>query len=256
MVSFLTSLSLKSTMRLDIYVFEHGLANSRTDAKRLVMEGAVSVNGIKVLKPSYDVADCDDVKVDNSEHRYVSRGGFKLEGAIESFCISVEGVLALDVGASSGGFTDCLLKKGASHVIAVDSGSGQMVSTLRVDERVTVIESYNARYMKPSDFEYSPNLIVMDVSFISATCIIPAIFDVAAKGADFICLVKPQFEVGRSGVGKGGIVKDERLRKAALEKVIEFSKSVGFEYKSSCLSPIKGGDGNIEYLVHFIARKE
>ncbi len=216
----------------------------------------MSVNGVTVAKPAYDVADSDEVLVDSSEHRFVSRGGFKLEGALEKFGISVNGALALDVGASSGGFTDCLLQNGANHVIAVDSGSGQMAMSLRADNRVTVVENYNARYTKPEDFEYSPTVVVMDVSFISATCIIPAIFEVAANGADFICLVKPQFEVGRAGVGKGGIVKDERLRKAALEKVIESAIAVGFEYKSSCLSPIKGGDGNVEYLVHFIARKE
>lgn len=243
-------------MRLDLYVFEHGLANSRTDAKKLVIEGAVSVNGVTVTKPAYDVADSDEVSVDSSEHRFVSRGGFKLEGALEKFGISVNGALALDVGASSGGFTDCLLQNGANHVIAVDSGSGQMAMSLRDDDRVTVIENFNARYMKPEDFEYSPTVVVMDVSFISATCIIPAIFEVSADGADFICLVKPQFEVGRAGVGKGGIVKDDRLRRSALDKVVDFAKAVGFEHKSSCVSPIKGGDGNIEYLVHFIVRKE
>ena len=243
-------------MRLDLYVFEHGLANSRTDAKRLVMEGAVSVNGLPVVKPAYDVAESDSVAVNASEHRYVSRGGLKLEGALQTFGVSVKRARALDIGASSGGFTDCLLKNGAVHVIAVDSGFGQIVPSLRADDRVTVIENYNARYMKSSDFEYSPTVVVMDVSFISATCIIPAIFEIAADGADFICLVKPQFEVGRSGVGKGGIVRDERLRKAALEKVIEFAKAAGFEYRASCLSPIKGGDGNVEYLVHFIVRKE
>ena len=243
-------------MRLDLYVFEHGLANSRTDAKKLVIEGAVSVNGVTVTKPAYDIADSDEVSVDSSEHRFVSRGGFKLEGALEKFSISVNGALALDVGASSGGFTDCLLQNGANHVIAVDSGSGQMAMSLRDDDRVTVIENFNARYMKPEDFEYSPTVVVMDVSFISATCIIPAIFEVSADGADFICLVKPQFEVGRAGVGKGGIVKDERLRRSALDKVVNFAKAIGFEHKSSCVSPIKGGDGNIEYLVHFIVRKE
>ena len=243
-------------MRLDLYVFEHGLANSRTDAKKLVIEGAVLLNGVTVTKPAYDVADSDEVSVDSSEHRFVSRGGFKLEGALEKFGISVSGALALDVGASSGGFTDCLLQNGANHVIAVDSGSGQMAMSLRADDRVTVIENFNARYMKPEDFEYSPTVVVMDVSFISATCIIPAIFEVSADGADFICLVKPQFEVGRAGVGKGGIVKDERLRKSALDKVVDFAKAIGFEHKASCVSPIKGGDGNIEYLVHFIVRKE
>ena len=242
-------------MRLDLYVFERGLATSRTDAKRLVTEGAVIVNGMPVTKPSYDVSDSDEVSVDASGHCYVGRGGFKLDGALSTFKIDVAGKYALDVGASSGGFTDCLLQNGAAHVIAVDSGTGQLVHSLREDARVTVVEGYNARYMKPSDLEYSPSIVVMDVSFISATCIIPAIYDVTEDGADFICLVKPQFEVGRGGVGKGGIVKDERLRKAALEKVIDFAVSVGFEHRASCVSPIKGGDGNVEYLVHFITRK-
>lgn len=243
-------------MRIDVAMFEQGLASSRTDAKRLICEGLVTVDGKRVDKPSYDVSESAIITVAEVEHRYVSRGGLKLRGAIENFKIEASGRYALDIGASSGGFTDCLLQSGAAHVIAIDSGYGQLVSSLRFDKRVTVVENYNARYMKRDDLEYTPDLVVMDVSFISATCIIPAIYEVAKDGADFICLVKPQFEVGRAGIGKGGIVKEERLRKSALDKVIEFAKAVGFDYIDSCFSPIKGGDGNIEYLVHFIVRKE
>ena len=174
---------------------------------------------------------------------------------LEKFGILVEDRLALDIGASSGGFTDCLLQNGAKHVIAVDSGSGQMASSLRANPCVTVIENFNARYMTSADFEYAPQIIVMDVSFISATCIIPAIHAVSANNADFICLVKPQFEVGRAGVGKGGIVKDDKLRHSALQKVIDFAIDHGFEYIDSCVSPIKGGDGNVEFLVHFTVKK-
>ena len=242
-------------MRIDILMFERGLAQSRTDAKRLIVEGLVSVNGKTVGKPSLDVLDTDEISVAETEHRYVSRGGLKLRGALDRFGVNVPGRRALDVGASSGGFTDCLLQSGAAHVIAVDSGYGQIAPSLRTDDRVTVVENYNARYMKGEDLAYMPDLVVMDVSFISATCIIPAIYAVASDGADFICLVKPQFEVGRSGIGKGGIVKDEKIRRSALDKVVDFATAIGFEYVNSCLSPIKGGDGNVEFLVHFIVRK-
>ena len=168
------------------------------------------------------------------------------------FDVNVEGRLCLDVGASSGGFTDCLLQNGAEHVIAVDSGSGQLAESLRLDRRVTSIENYNARYMKPSDFEYTPNFAVMDVSFISATYIIPAVFETLADGGDFICLIKPQFEVGRAGLGKGGIVKDSKTRDHAVKKVTVFASGVGFALKGIMQSSIKGGDGNIEFLAHFV----
>ncbi len=238
-------------MRLDLYLSDAALARSRSEAKSLILEGAVSVNGKVITKPSHDVTDTDEVSVSADNKKYVSRGGYKLEGAFNAFDCSPSGKLALDIGASSGGFTDCLLQNGARHVIAVDSGFGQMAELLRCDARVTVKENYNARYMSLADLEYAPELIVMDVSFISATCIMPAIYEVAAPSADFICLVKPQFEVGRAGVGKGGIVKDEKLRRSALDKVVDFGASIGFSCLGHCLSPIKGGDGNVEYLVHF-----
>ena len=242
-------------MRLDIFLFKKSLAISRTDAKRLISEGRVSVNGAVAMKPALDVSESDKVSVSAGENNFVSRGGFKLKGALERFNITVDGKLALDVGASSGGFTDCLLQNGAMHVIAVDSGSNQMAGVLRDDPRVTVIENFNARYMSAKDFDYAPSIVVMDVSFISATCIIPAIYEVAADGADFICLVKPQFEVGRAGVGKGGIVKDDKLRRAALQKVIDFAVDNKFDYVDSCVSSIKGGDGNVEFLVYFVVKK-
>ena len=241
-----------AAMRLDRCLYERGLVRSRTEAKNIIISGGVTVNGIAVNKPSLEVGDDDGVTLVGDTCKYVSRGGYKLEGALEAFKISVEGRLALDVGASSGGFTDCLLQRGAVRVIAVDSGSGQMADTLRRDPRVTVIERYNARYMKAEELEFSPDLVVMDVSFISATLIIPAIYGVAAEGADFICLVKPQFEVGRSGIGKGGIVKDERLRREALDRVVDFAVSLGFTFRGYVVSPIKGGDGNIEFLAHFV----
>ena len=241
-----------NAMRLDLYLCENGLVESRTVAKAFILSGAVKVNGKAVTKPSYSVeGENPIVEVDTSSKKYVSRGGLKLEAALEAFSVSAEGRYAIDIGASSGGFTDCLLKHGASHVIAVDSGTSQLSKLLIADPRVTSVENYNARYMKTEDFSYVPSLAVMDVSFISATYIIPAIYACLGKNSDFICLIKPQFEVGKVNIGKGGIVKDEAARLSALNKVIDFARQIGFEYVSSITSPITGGDGNVEYLAHF-----
>lgn len=240
------------SMRIDVYLSNNGIVSSRTEAKRFIDEGAVSVGGVMVKKASFDVDGSEEITVDKSVKEFVSRGGVKLKGAITQFKMDVKDRLCLDVGASSGGFTDCLLQCGAKHVIAVDSGSGQLADSLRRDERVTSIEGYNARYMKSEDFDYTPDLAVMDVSFISATYIMPAIFDVLNEGADFICLIKPQFEVGRSGIGKGGIVKDSKVRDSAVKKVLDFATDVGFTVKEIIQSPIRGGDGNIEFLAHFV----
>ena len=238
-------------MRLDLFLFENGLASSRTEAKGYILAGAVNINGKTVKKPSYDVALEDAISVDASAKRFVSRGGEKLQAALDEFHIDVIGKKCLDVGASSGGFTDCLLKYGAAHVVAVDSGSSQLVSSLRTDTRVTSIEEYNARYLKVSDLPYLPELVVMDVSFISATLILPALYDCLSSPSDFILLIKPQFEVGRSGIGKGGIVRDEKARKAAIDRVVDSAVALGFVFKDCIQSPIKGGDGNIEFLAHF-----
>jgi len=238
-------------MRLDIFLAENGLVDSRTDAKNFIQSGQVIVNGKVVTKPAYSIVGNEDISVDKSSKKYVSRGGFKLEAALDAFKIDPTGRRALDIGASSGGFTDCLIQRGAAHVIAVDSGSGQMVDFLRRDERVSVIENFNARYMSPEDIEYTPDLAVMDVSFISAKLILPAAFGVLCAGGDFICLIKPQFEVGRSGLNKKGIVKSDELRKSALDGVIESAICCGFELVGFIESPILGGDGNKEFLAHF-----
>lgn len=243
-------------MRIDVYLAESGILASRTEAKRFIDEGAVYVEGVQITKPSFDICGFEGkVFVDKSIKKYVSRGGIKLKGAINAFNVSVTGKKCLDIGASSGGFTDCLLQEGAEHVIAVDSGSGQIVSSLRNDPRVTVIENYNARYMNPGDFEYSPDIAVMDVSFISATYIIPSVYDVLSDGGEFVCLIKPQFEVGKQGLGKGGIVKDSKVRDNAVRRVIEFANNRGFDTLNLIQSPIKGGDGNVEFLAHFIKRE-
>lgn len=242
-------------MRLDAYLAECRMVDSRTDAKNFILEGSVKVNGITVKKPSFDVSGEEEISVDKSSKKYVSRGGLKLEAALNAFKIDPTGVAALDIGASSGGFTDCLLQRGAAKVIAVDSGFGQMADRLRSDSRVRVVENYNARYMEQSDFDYAPDLAVMDVSFISAKMIFPAVQKVLRADGNFVCLIKPQFEVGRGGLNKKGIVKNDALRKAAVADVLEYAAVCGFETISVIESPIIGGDGNIEFLAHFIKKE-
>jgi 23S rRNA (cytidine1920-2'-O)/16S rRNA (cytidine1409-2'-O)-methyltransferase len=241
-------------MRLDVFLSENGLASTRSEAKALICGGAVIVNGKAVSKPAFDVCENDSISIDTDMKKYASRGGLKLEAALDAFNVRPTGKLALDVGASSGGFTDCLLKRGALRVVAVDSGIGQLADFLRNDERVVSIEKFNARFMQPSDLPFVPEIAVMDVSFISAKLIIPRVYECLAPTGDYVCLIKPQFEVGREGIGKGGIVKDEKLRNRAVAEVIEFAERCGFCFLGAIKSPITGKDGNIEFLAHF--RKE
>ncbi len=239
-------------MRIDVYLASSGILSSRTEAKNMIALGAVYVDGRQVTRASLDIDGLEDkITVDRSQKQYVSRGGIKLAGALSEFGVSPSGKSCIDVGASSGGFTDCLLQNGAKSVFAVDSGYGQLVKTLRDDPRVVTVENYNARYMKPSDFPHPFELAVMDVSFISARYIIEPLYNCLCDGADFVCLIKPQFEVGRAGLGKGGIVKDDKLRRDAVNGVVEFARDVGFSCLGLIQSSIKGGDGNIEFLAHF-----
>ena len=239
-------------MRIDVYLASSGMLSSRTEAKSMIALGAVYVDGKQVTRPSFEVDGLEDkITVDRSMKQYVSRGGIKLAGALSEFKVSPAGKDCIDVGASSGGFTDCLLQNGANSVVAVDSGYGQLVKSLRDDPRVTTVENYNARYMKPEDFPHPFSFAVMDVSFISAKYIIEPLYACLSDGADFICLIKPQFEVGKAGIGKGGIVKDDKLRRNAVDGVVEFAKTVGFDCLGLIQSSIKGGDGNIEFLAHF-----
>ncbi len=241
-------------MRIDEYIKAEGLAASRSRAKMLIDEGAVTVNGIPVTKASYEVREGDAVRV--LDLPYVSRGSLKLEAALSAFSLSVRDAVALDVGASSGGFTDCLLQNGASLVYAVDSGKGQLAPSLRSDPRVVSMEGYNARYMKPGDFPRTPNFAVMDVSFISQTLIIPSLVTVLPQGATLVTLIKPQFEVGRAHVGRGGIVRDEKAREGAVARVLDAARILGLESRGVITSPIRGGDGNIEFLAYFIKKGE
>ncbi len=244
-------------MRLDRYLFEAGLAKSRTEAERLIEAGAVTVDGVIRTKPSFGIEDDTPLSalfVRKDPLAFVSRGGEKLEAALSAFDLSPFGHVALDVGASTGGFTDCLLRHGAEKVYAVDAGRGQLAGSLLLDSRVVLLEQYNARYLKREDFDPLPTFAVMDVSFISATLILPALAAVLPSGSPFICLIKPQFEVGRAGLGKGGIVRDDALRREAVARVVHSASTVGLFHLGSIQSPILGGDGNREFLAAF--RKE
>lgn len=236
--------------RLDILLVERGLAESRTRAQALVMEGKVRVAGQTEYKASRQVDDETPVEVE-SPPRFVSRGGEKLEGAFELWgtALVAEGKTCLDVGSSTGGFTDCLLQHGARRVMAVDVGTNQLAYSLRTDPRVWVRENFNARYMKPEDLPEVPTLAVTDVSFISLKLILPPIRDVLAPGGEIVALIKPQFEVGK-GNAPGGLVRDENLRLAARDEIVRFAKEeLGLELLGLAESPIKGREmGNIEYL--------
>ncbi len=239
-------------MRLDIYLTEKGIASSRTRAQELIRSGAVTVNGKAVTKASFPTDDGMNVDCDLSlECKYVSRGGLKLEAALEHFGIDVTGKACIDIGASTGGFTDCLLQRGAKLVYAVDSGTAQLSEKLKADKRVRSFENTNARYLKDSDFDISFDIAVMDVSFISQTKLYSAVTEVLAKDGIFISLVKPQFEVGKRKIGKGGIVNDEKARSDALDAVISAASGYGLCCIGAIDSPISGGDGNKEFLACF-----
>ena len=244
------------SVRLDVRLTELGVCESRTKAQELVKCGSVSVNGVTVLKPAFPVEEADTVCADTeSLCPYVSRGGLKLKAALDCFSLNVSGAVCIDIGASTGGFTDCLLKEGAAKVYAVDSGTSQLHPSLRSDERVRCMENTNARYITESDIGESVDIAVMDVSFISQTKLFPAIVSVLKDNGILISLIKPQFEVGKSGIGKGGIVKDTKLRERAVDNVLESAKAYGLVCRGKMLSPIKGGDGNTEYLAIFELNK-
>lgn len=236
-------------MRLDIYLFEKGFAQSRTFAKTLISDGFVTVGGKTVKKASYDVNDSDEISVTGMPYDYVSRGGVKLEAALNSFNVDVTGAVCADIGASSGGFTDCLLSRGAKKVFAVDSGSGQLAEKLRRDSRVANIENFNARELCAETIGEKVDIAVCDVSFISQTLILPSVSKVLKVGGIYIGLVKPQFECGRSSLGKGGIVKEKKAMAYAIEKVSRCASMLSLGVTDLVSSPIFGGDGNREFLI-------
>ncbi len=236
--------------RIDKVLVSLGLADSRAKAHALVMAGVVLADEKRIAKPS-DPVSVDAViriKGDSPEARYVGRGGLKLEKALDEFHIRVTGCTCLDVGSSTGGFTDCLLQHGAEQVTAIDVGTNQIVWSLRSDPRVDVRENKNAREMKPEDFPGKFDIAVMDVSFISATKILPAIVPLLTSEGKIILLIKPQFEVGRGEVGKGGIVKDPEKHERVVREVNDFAVSLGLRATGTIESPILGAEGNKEFL--------
>jgi len=236
--------------RIDKLLLERGLADSRTKAQALVMAGVVLVNERRVEKPSesFETDAAIRLKGDVPEARYVSRGGLKLEHALREFGIDPTDMFCLDVGSSTGGFTDCLLQNGAAGVVCVDSGTNQLDWKLRNDPRVEVREKTNAREMRPTDLDGPFDLIVMDVSFISVTKIIPALVPLLTESGRMIVLIKPQFEVGKGEVGKGGIVRDPEKQQRVVAEVNQFAESAGLLVSGVIESPILGAEGNREFL--------
>ncbi|WP_159543650.1 TlyA family RNA methyltransferase [Streptococcus halichoeri] len=238
--------------RVDVLAYKQGLFDTREQAKRGVMAGLVInvLNGQRYDKPGEKITSDTELKLKGEKLKYVSRGGLKLEKALQVFDISVEDQVTLDIGASTGGFTDVMLQSGAQFIYAVDVGTNQLVWQLRQDARVRSMEQYNFRYATPADFtEGLPTFASIDVSFISLQLILPALHQILADGGQVVALIKPQFEAGREQIGKNGIVKDPAVHEKVLEKVTTFACDYGFTVKGLDFSPIQGGHGNIEFLM-------
>ena len=238
-------------MRTDIYLFENGFAESRSKAADMIRSGIVYIDCKQVTKPSYDITG-GNVEIKGAVMPYVGRGGLKLEHALDHFGIDVSGLTVADIGASTGGFTDCLLQRGAARVYAIDSGSGQLHAKLRSDSRVISMESFNARNLNVDDIGGRVPLAVMDVSFISQSALYGAVSEILEDNGVFISLIKPQFEVGRQNVGKNGIVKDKKLYQTVTNHLKYQASLHGLNMQAYTESPIKGGDGNTEFLALFV----
>ena len=236
--------------RLDVMLVEQGLAESREKAKAIIMSGIVYVDGEKEDKAGSTFAETASIEVRGKTLKYVSRGGLKLEKAMQVFPIELEGKVCMDVGASTGGFTDCMLQNGAVKVYSVDVGYGQLAWKLREDERVICMEKTNIRYVKPEDIDDKIEFASVDVSFISLSKVLPPLRDLLKEDAEVVCLIKPQFEAGREKVGKKGVVRDKSVHVEVIENVSCFALASGFEILGLDFSPVKGPEGNIEYLIH------
>jgi 23S rRNA (cytidine1920-2'-O)/16S rRNA (cytidine1409-2'-O)-methyltransferase len=236
--------------RLDVLLMERGLCASRQDAVRLILAGNVRVAGVATAKPGCLVPADAALEVAGPAHPFVSRGGVKLQHALATFGVDPRGRICLDVGASTGGFSDCLLQAGARQVIAVDVGYGQLAERLRQDPRVQVLERTNIRYLEPSGLPASPDLATIDVSFISLRLVLPAVRRLLGPPADVVALVKPQFEVGRGQVGKGGVVRDPALHRSVLEGLAGAASDLGLRVLGLAASPLLGPMGNREFLLH------
>ena len=242
-------------MRLDLYLFENGLTESRQKAVYCIREGLVRVDGRTVIKPSFNVEE-NTVELSGQALPFVGRGGLKLQGAFDAFDLQAEGKVCLDLGASTGGFTDCLLQHGAKKVYALDVGHGQLHEKIRWDARVVPIEGFNARDLCESTFEEKIELAVSDLSFISQRLIYQPLSEVLTAGAPFLSLVKPQFEAGRAALGKNGFVKDKKEHIRVIEELMAEAEKSHFSLADLAPSPIEGGDGNREYLALFYFRKD
>ncbi|MDI6789352.1 MAG: TlyA family RNA methyltransferase [Thermodesulfobacteriota bacterium] len=236
--------------RLDKILVDQGLVSSRERARALIMAGSVLINGVQVTKAGAMVPVDASILLKEPDIPYVSRGGLKLEEAIKTFGIDIQGRVAIDVGASTGGFTDCLLKHGARRVYAIDVGYGQLDWTLRQDGRVISLERKNIRYLGPEDIGEKADIAVIDVSFISLSKVIPVVVTLLKEQAEIVALVKPQFEVGKGQVGKGGIVRDPALQTQATEKIQTFAGDIGLISIGLIESPILGAKGNREFLLY------
>lgn len=237
-------------IRLDQLVFDLGFTESRERAKTTIMSGLVFVNGQRADKPGMPVSPDARVEVHGEAIPFVSRGGFKLDKALKVFPINPAGKVCIDCGASTGGFTDVLLRHGAAKVYAVDVGYGQLAWKLRNDERVVNLERTNLRYVTEEQIPELLDMAVMDVSFISIKLILPAVKALLKPGADLVCLIKPQFEAGRDEVGKKGVVRDARVHEKVVKRILEFAPGIGLSVMGLDFSPIKGPEGNIEYICH------
>ena len=235
--------------RLDVLLVQRGLAPSREKAKVMIMEGNVFVESQREDKAGTFFDSQASIEVRGNTLKYVSRGGLKLEKAIASFGISLDGKICMDIGASTGGFTDCMLQNGAKKVYAVDVGYGQLAWKLRQDSRVVCMEKTNIRYVTPQDIEDVLDFASVDVAFISLTKVLPAAWELLSPQGEMACLIKPQFEAGREKVGKKGVVRDPKVHEEVIQKILAFAQEMGFAIRNLGFSPIKGPEGYIEYLV-------
>ncbi len=236
--------------RLDVLLVERRLADSREKAKAVIMSGIVYVNGQKEDKAGQTFDVTSNIELRGSTLKYVSRGGLKLEKAMNEFPIELDGTVCMDVGSSTGGFTDCMLMNGAVKVYSVDVGHGQLAWKLRQDDRVVVMEKTNIRYVIPEDIEDVLDFASIDVSFISLTKVLLPVKNLLKSGGEVVCLIKPQFEAGREKVGKKGVVRDKSVHEEVIEMVLNYAVSIGYDILGLSFSPIKGPEGNIEYLAH------
>lgn len=236
--------------RLDVYLVKKGHAPSRERARSIIMAGLVFVNNQKTDKAGFMVSPHAQVQVRGNDLKYVSRGGLKLEKAISFFNIDLKNKVCMDVGASTGGFTDCMLQNGAARVYCVDVGYGQLAWVLRQDERVVNLERKNIRYVDEEDVPEKLDFTSIDVSFISLKLVLPVVFGLLKESGAVVALIKPQFEAGRELVGKKGVVRDKKVHVQVIENVLKFTRKIGFSVSGVTYSPIRGPEGNIEYLMH------